>query len=703
MSISTAAAGRPLDLNQSAEALAVQAIRLSDSAQLQVAGSDLDQKAVTAMLGQQDVSSAFGLTSAGADGDIVLRCGCPGCLKGGKGADTDTQAAPGPLAADDIPDDTSSTVVLDVHPGETVTTQLDHPGDHDYFQVNLQAGVVYEFTIDPTTNGETAVDPLINIYDADGNFVTQYDTESNGGTEDFDFMSESGGLYYIDVGAYNDASMGGYSITGGVDRKDPDPYAGTPLDAIDWGTRVNTDGVVNNQGDEVIHVYFAKQGEVTPHPITETNVNSGWQDFEKAAAFRSFQLYENVINVDFVEVNSQAEADFIFGISPSAPALLGAMSPPGESTEGAAWFNNAGVGWDQQGLAQGGFGFITFTHELGHGMGMAHPHDNGGDSMIMHGVESDTDSGDFGMNQGVHTVMTYNDGWPDGPFGKSPSDNYGFQGTLMALDLKVLQDKYGANMEYKTGDDVYVLPSANDTGQAGGDAATMYACIWDAGGRDKISAGAARDVNIDLREATLKYEVGGGGWVSYGYDANGDPVHGGFTIANGVRIEDAEGGVGDDRLVGNRFRNELDGGEGKDRFLAGRGNDVVDGGAGRDFLEASEGDDRLIGGEGRDLLSGGIGADKFVFFSGDLSGDRINDLEASDTIDLSRIDANSLLRGNQAFTFVDEFSRTAGEARLTYDSVKDLTRLALDTDGNGRADMNLYMDGDQTSFGGFIA
>ena len=37
---------------------------------------------------------------------------------------------------------------------------------------------------------------------------------------------------------------------------------------------------------------------------------------------------------------------------------------------------------------------------------------------------------------------------------------------------------------------------------------------------------------IDLRAATLQYEYGGGGWVSYAYG-----IHGGYTIANNVVIE----------------------------------------------------------------------------------------------------------------------------------------------------------------------
>lgn len=51
---------------------------------------------------------------------------------------------------------------------------------------------------------------------------------------------------------------------------------------------------------------------------------------------------------------------------------------------------------------------------------------------------------------------------------------------------------------------------------------------------------------IDLRSATLEYTNGGGGYISYVAG-----VHGGFTIADGVVIENATGGSGADTLIGN--------------------------------------------------------------------------------------------------------------------------------------------------------
>ena len=653
--------------------------------------------AVLAAEGAAAVAVQAATAAPDADGG-VMRCGCPGCMKAAAqaahdGKSGDPQSVP-PIGGDDIPDDTSSTVTLGVIEGESIHAALEHLGDKDFFQVSLSEGQTYEFTVVPDdADGTTGPDLMIEVYDSDGNLITQFDSGSNGDTEELDFTAPSDGVFYVNVAGYLDASTGGYTITGKLDDDAPQPNDGSPLAAIDWGgVRVDTDGVTTNSGDDVIHVYFAKTGEVVDHPIAPANVAEGWSDWEKAAAFSSFEQYENIINVQFNEVDSEARADFVFTTSSGPPVLLGAMSPPGESTEGVAWFNNKGIGWDEGGLQQGGYGYITFTHELGHGMGMANPHDNGGGSEVMHGVDDSGDSGDFQLNQGVFTVMTYNDGWPDGPDGTSPSNDYGWSGTLMAFDVALLQQKYGANMDYNTGNDTYTLWDENADG-------TMYACIWDAGGRDKIVAGDAMNVNIDLREATLKYEWGGGGYVSHAQD-----IIGGYTVANGVVIEDATGGAGIDGLTGNKADNTLDGLDGDDAAGGRGGADALYGRGGDDVLWGGRGADLLDGGAGRDFLRGGTDGDAFIFRPDALDGsiDRIFDLEAGDTVNLTLIDADTTHGGNQAFTLVAAFSGTAGEAALTYEADRDRTFLWLDQDGDGRADHKLVMDGDQTAFGGFV-
>jgi Ca2+-binding RTX toxin-like protein len=112
------------------------------------------------------------------------------------------------------------------------------------------------------------------------------------------------------------------------------------------------------------------------------------------------------------------------------------------------------------------------------------------------------------------------------------------------------------------------------------------------------------------------------------------------------RIENLIGSAHNDSLTGSIAANELSGGDGADSLNGGKGNDILDGGAENDLL---------TGGLGRDQLSGGTGADRFDFNSASESAvlqmDSITDFNAGegDKIDLSTIDANSGIGGNQAF------------------------------------------------------
>ena len=86
--------------------------------------------------------------------------------------------------------------------------------------------------------------------------------------------------------------------------------------------------------------------------------------------------------------------------------------------------------------------------------------------------------------------------------------------------------------------------------------------------RHAIEYGGSRDVIIDLTAATLNNSPSGGGKPSYA-----DGIYGGFTIANGVVIENATAGLGDDVITGNAADNTIIG-----RF----GNDIINGELGTD-------------------------------------------------------------------------------------------------------------------------
>ena len=87
-------------------------------------------------------------------------------------------------------------------------------------------------------------------------------------------------------------------------------------------------------------------------------------------------------------------------------------------------------------------------------------------------------------------------------------------------------------------------------------------------------------------------------------------------------------------------------------------NNVLTGNTGANILNGAAGNDSLIGGSGNDNLTGGLGADKFKFNAVAETGitattrDIITDFKHSqvDKIDLSAIDANTALIGNDAFS-----------------------------------------------------
>jgi len=219
---------------------------------------------------------------------------------------------------------------------------------------------------------------------------------------------------------------------------------------------------------------------------------------------------------------------------------------------------------------------------------------------------------------------------------------------------------------------------------------------------------------LDFSRSRRAVEVDGG--------AGNDTIRGGAgddTLIGGAGNDRLFGGPGDDTLVGGPGRDRLFGEDGDDLLLGGRGNDTLDGGAGNDTLEGGAGHDRLIGGPGNDLLrggagndtldggpgrdtleggagadvlTGGAGADVFVFarighIGRGRDSDRITDFEAGrDRIDLRALDLSFDGRG---------FSGEAGSVRFRSDGEDG--RLAIDANGNGRANAVLILEG-VTSF-----
>ena len=137
---------------------------------------------------------------------------------------------------------------------------------------------------------------------------------------------------------------------------------------------------------------------------------------------------------------------------------------------------------------------------------------------------------------------------------------------------------------------------------------------------------------------------------------------------------------GNDQITGPTKSEKIDG-------LA--GNDLLKGLAGNDTLIGGAGLDTLIGGAGADNLTGGTDSDVFKLTLLTESGitsktrDTITDfLSGTDKIDLSALDANETLTGDQAFTFIGSaaFNKTNAAGQLRFDTASKILYGSTDAD-----------------------
>ncbi|MGD9814802.1 MAG: M10 family metallopeptidase C-terminal domain-containing protein [Hyphomonadaceae bacterium] len=477
------------------------------------------------------------------DGFFTLRTGDGGPQEQNSGSDT-------------VPGNATTSVVLTI--GGSQNGFVNTPGDDDWYRVDLVAGQTYVFTM--TGNGGTPLqDTYLELRNEFGALIAIDDDAGPGTDSLLRFTVQETGTYFINARAWEPDTgatlTGGYTISvtsGGPPQN--------PLNTID----------INYQfPDNTINVYFSTAGQTFSGDTATRN----WTQTEIDAVMLALDTFEAVTPLVFTQVFSAASADFVLTLADLGTNVLGHFFVG----VGHGAFDPDTSSW-LAGLAPGSSAWSTVIHEIGHGLGLAHPHDNGGNSEIMQGVVNPFSSyGTFYMNQGVFTMMSYNSGWEFAPWGPNGSLTTGSESTPMALDVAMLQSLYGTNPTTNSGNTTYTLTAA----------AGSYRAIWDTGGTDTIVFNGSQNATIDLRAATLANETGGGGFVSFVSN-----FHNGFTIANGVVIENATGGTGNDTLTGNSAANTLTGNAGTDNLNGGDGADTLIGGAGGDTLNGGNGRDR---------------------------------------------------------------------------------------------------------------
>ncbi|WFU66881.1 hypothetical protein [Bradyrhizobium brasilense] len=214
------------------------------------------------------------------------------------------------------------------------------------------------------------------------------------------------------------------------------------------------------------------------------------------------------------------------------------------------------------------------------------------------------------------------------------------------------------------------------------------------GGDDIIKAGVGNDV-IDGGYGNDEM-YGGLGNDTYLFNSPGDkaielPNQGIDTISSSVSISTLPLNVENATLTGYGWNN----------LIGSTAWNVLTGNSGNNTLSGALGNDTLIGKLGKDTLTGGGGLDKMVLETLADSGvafstrDVINTFAHGDKIDVSPIDANNTVAGNQPFTFVDHFGHAAGQLQwdLTGISTTGVKGYLVqgDVNGDGAADFSLQI------------
>lgn len=262
---------------------------------------------------------------------------------------------------------------------------------------------------------------------------------------------------------------------------------------------------------------------------------------------------------------------------------------PGDyAAAGDVWMNPA-ISLNQS-FDEGSWEFNTLIHELGHALGLKHPFDT--DNIENPYGGAPTLPTEF--DNIFYTVMTYTD---------DPSGNNFFisryPDTPMVFDILALQYLYGPNNTFNDGDNVYVYDESG----------LYFETIWDAGGMDTIQYTGSTGTIIDLNP---------GHWSALGQPIEFTRFNGSLAyedsrtvwIAYGAAIENADGGDGDDQIIGNDLDNGLYGAGGEDFLYGLGGDDFIESGADSDVLYGGADNDSLWGQEGNDFLSGESGDDE---------------------------------------------------------------------------------------------
>ncbi len=249
--------------------------------------------------------------------------------------------------------------------------------------------------------------------------------------------------------------------------------------------------------------------------------------------------------------------------------------------------------------------------------------------------------------------------------------------------------------------------------------------LYDGDGDDTVFGGAGVDaIYVDAGD-DIYYGGDGNDALLFDYLHQANNVSqkstGGVTVDLALTSVQDFGEHGRDRVYGVE---NVSGSFGDDKIYGTFDVNVLHGNDGHDLIDGRGGDDELWGGHGGDTLIGGLGADKISTFIPALAEliagrdiiryEALNEsgttsstwdqifwfVSGEDKIDLSKIDANLGLKGNQAFKVVKGFTKAFGEVKIVKSGADTLVQ--VDGDRDKAVDMTIYVSGVHLTKGDFI-
>jgi len=206
------------------------------------------------------------------------------------------------------------------------------------------------------------------------------------------------------------------------------------------------------------------------------------------------------------------------------------------------------------------------------------------------------------------------------------------------------------------------------------------------------------DDTIDGKEGADTM-IGGAGDDTYYVDNVGDVV----TEIAGEGLDTVSSKLSDYTLAANVEKLMLGGGyningtgnELSNILIGNKGNNTLSGLNGNDNIKGMAGADKIIAGMGADDLWGGDGNDRFVITnaaesgSNDATNDWIYDFAEGDKLDISLVDANTGVGGDQAFVIDTDGSFSAGEISVVTSGLDVFLSFNIDADAEAEMTVRL--------------